>query len=137
MIDIDNFKQVNDRHGHVAGDAVLREVAAVLRETAREIDLASRYGGEELALILPGASLDGAGQVAERVRAAIEAREIYVEGQRRPLRVTVSVGAAALGHGPEEARALVAAADEALYRAKRLGKNRTELAGSAARVRAE
>ena len=60
-----------------------------------------------------------------------------MEGQPRPLGVTVSVGAAALGHGPEEARALVAAADEALYRAKRLGKNRTELAGSSARVRAE
>jgi diguanylate cyclase (GGDEF)-like protein len=137
MIDIDNFKLVNDRHGHVAGDAVLREVANVLRETAREIDLAARYGGEELALILPGAGLEGAGQVAERVRAAIEAREIHVDGQSRPLGVTVSVGAAALGHGPEEARALVAAADEALYRAKRLGKNRTELAGSSARVRAE
>jgi diguanylate cyclase (GGDEF)-like protein len=137
MIDIDNFKRVNDRHGHVAGDQVLREVADVLRETAREIDLAARYGGEELALILPGASLSGAGQVAERVRAAIEAREILVDGQPEPLRVTVSVGAAALGHGPEEARALVAAADEALYRAKRLGKNRTELAGSAARVPAE
>ncbi len=80
MLDIDNFKRVNDVHGHVAGDAVLREVAAVLGETAREIDLAARYGGEEFALILPGAGLEGAGQVAERVRAAIEAREISVDG---------------------------------------------------------
>lgn len=138
MIDIDDFKQVNDVYGHMAGDQVLREVAEVLRETAREIDLAARYGGEELALILPGADLNGAGQVGERVRAAIEAREIDVEGpDGTPLGVTVSVGAAALGHGPEEARSLVAAADEALYRAKRLGKNRTELAGSATRVPAE
>ncbi len=138
MLDIDDFKQVNDRYGHIAGDAVLREVAAVLRETAREIDLAARYGGEELALILPGADLEGAGQVGERVRAAIEARELPVRGaDGNPVRVTVSVGAAALGHGPEEARALVAAADEALYRAKRAGKNRTELAGTAVRVPAE
>ncbi len=138
MLDIDNFKQVNDVHGHVAGDAVLREVAAVLGETAREIDLAARYGGEEFALILPGAGLEGAGQVGERVRAAIEAREILVDGAAGdPLHVTVSVGAAALGHGPEEARSLVAAADEALYRAKRLGKNRAELAGAAAGAPAE
>ena len=138
MLDIDDFKQVNDRYGHIAGDAVLREVADVLRETAREIDLAARYGGEELALILPGADLDGAGQVGERVRTAIAGRDLPVRGPGgTPLRVTVSIGAAALGHGPEEARALVAAADEALYRAKRSGKNRTELAGSVVRVPAE
>ena len=72
------------------------------------------------------------------MRVAIESREIKIGGPgSEPLRVTVSVGAAALGHGPEEARSLVAAADEALYRAKGLGKNRTELAGSATRVRAE
>ncbi len=138
MLDIDDFKQVNDRYGHIAGDTVLHEVAAALRESAREIDLAARYGGEELALILPGADLDGAGQVGERIRMVIEARELPVKGSDGlPLRVTVSVGAAALGHGPEEASALVAAADEALYRAKRAGKNRTELAGAAVRASAE
>ena len=138
MIDIDDFKQVNDRYGHIAGDTVLREVAAAIRESAREIDLAARYGGEELALILPGADLEGAACVGERVRTAIETRKLPIRGEGgQPVFVTVSIGVAALGHGPEEASALVAAADEALYRAKRSGKNRTEVAGASVHVPAE
>ena len=138
MIDIDDFKQVNDRYGHIAGDTVLREVAAAIRESAREIDLPARYGGEELALILPGADLDGAARVGERVRTTIEKRKLPIRGEGgQPVFVTVSIGVAALGHGPEEASALVAAADAALYRAKRSGKNRTEVTGASVRVPAE
>ena len=72
MLDIDNFKKVNDTYGHQMGDDVLREVARVLRETSREIDSPSRYGGEELAVVLPGTDLEGAFDMAERVRAGIE-----------------------------------------------------------------
>ena len=130
MIDIDDFKLVNDRLGHQAGDEVLRQVANVIRDAARDIDLPARYGGEELALILPGAELDGAVQVGERVRIGIERLSLAL-GEGEPVRVTVSVGVAALGEGPENADALVEAADSALYRAKRAGKNRTKGARSA------
>ena len=86
MLDIDNFKQVNDTYGHQQGDVVLREVARVLRETSRAIDLPARYGGEELAVVLPGTDLEGAYDLAERVREGIEALEFPLEdesGERR------------------------------------------------------
>jgi diguanylate cyclase (GGDEF)-like protein len=128
MLDIDNFKQVNDTYGHQQGDVVLRDVARVLRETSRAIDLPARYGGEELAVVLPGTDLEGAYDLAERVREGIEALEFPLEdetGERRVIKITASLGAAALGDGIEDMRELVAAADAALYRAKRAGKNQT------------
>jgi diguanylate cyclase (GGDEF)-like protein len=128
MLDIDNFKHVNDTYGHQQGDVVLREVARVLRETSRAIDLPARYGGEELAVVLPGTDLEGAYDLAERVREGIEALEFPLEdegGERRVIQITASLGAAALGDGVEDMRELVAAADAALYRAKRAGKNQT------------
>jgi diguanylate cyclase (GGDEF)-like protein len=128
MLDIDNFKQVNDTYGHQQGDVVLREVARVLKESSRAIDLPARYGGEELAVVLPGTDLEGAYDLAERVREGIEALEFPLEdetGERRTIRITASLGAAALGDGIEDMRELVAAADAALYRAKRAGKNQT------------
>jgi diguanylate cyclase (GGDEF)-like protein len=132
MLDIDDFKAVNDRWGHVAGDDVLRAVAAALRANARDIDLAARYGGEELALILPGADLAGTEHAAERVRRGVEELDLPLRDDHgRPLHVTVSAGVAALGEGPSDAAELVAAADAALYRAKRAGKNRTERAHGA------
>jgi diguanylate cyclase (GGDEF)-like protein len=127
MLDIDNFKRVNDTYGHMQGDLVLREVARVLRESSREIDEPARYGGEEMAVALPGTDLQGAYRFAERVRHSIESLELPLIDGDGSLRVTASFGAAALPPNQPNADkdALVAAADAALYRAKRSGKNRT------------
>ncbi|WCB91591.1 hypothetical protein DSM104299_00263 [Baekduia alba] len=127
MLDIDDFKSVNDSYGHQQGDLVLREVAKILRASSREIDEPARYGGEELAVVLPGTDLQGAHQLAERVREGVESLRLPILGDddAEPLRVTASFGAAALPASAEDVRGLVAAADEALYQAKRAGKNRT------------
>jgi diguanylate cyclase (GGDEF)-like protein len=126
MLDIDNFKRVNDTYGHMQGDMVLREVARVLRQSAREIDEPARYGGEEMAVALPQTDLDGAFRFAERVRQRIEALELPLLDGDGILRVTASFGAASLSTAPQsDKEGLVAAADAALYRAKRSGKNRT------------
>jgi diguanylate cyclase (GGDEF)-like protein len=122
LADLDDFKAVNDRYGHPTGDAVLRDFAETLRETLREIDTAARWGGEEFAVILPGTDLEGAAQVAERIRTALAERTIVsVDGE--PLRVTCSFGAAASSPS-STVEQLVDAADDALYRAKRAGKDR-------------
>ncbi len=126
MLDIDNFKRVNDTYGHMQGDMVLREVARVLKQSAREIDEPARYGGEEMAVALPQTDLDGAYRFAERVRQRIEALELPLLDGDGTLRVTASFGAASLTAAPQsDKEGLVAAADAALYRAKRSGKNRT------------
>jgi diguanylate cyclase (GGDEF)-like protein len=131
LLDIDDFKAVNDTYGHQQGDLVLREVAKILRASSREIDEPARYGGEELAVILPGTNLPGAFELAERVREGIEALRLPIIGDeaQEPLRVTASFGAAALPISAQDVRGLVAAADEALYQAKRAGKNQTVRAG--------
>jgi diguanylate cyclase (GGDEF)-like protein len=129
MLDIDNFKRVNDAHGHQQGDLVLREVARVLRDCSREVDEPARYGGEELAVALQQTDLDGAEAIAERVRTAVAALELPRLDGSGTLRVTVSCGVAASADG--DPTALVAAADAALYAAKRAGKNRTVRAGVA------
>jgi diguanylate cyclase (GGDEF)-like protein len=132
MLDIDNFKQVNDTYGHLQGDTVLREVARVLRQSSREIDEPARYGGEEMAVALPQTDLEGAYQFAERVRRRIEALELPLNGGGT-LRVTASFGAASLATaGTADKDALVAAADAALYEAKRAGKNRAVRASAIA-----
>ena len=123
MIDIDDFKSVNDVYGHQQGDRVLRQVADALRESSREPDMAARYGGEEMALILPHTDLDGVYEMAERVRVAIESLEVPMIDGEGTLRVTTSVGAASSSDGDKND--LIAAADGALYVAKRTGKNRT------------
>ena len=122
LADVDDFKAVNDRFGHPTGDVVLRDLADTLRENVREIDTAARWGGEEFAVILPGTDLEGAAQVAERIRAALAEREILsVDGA--PLHVTASFGVAT-STATTTVQQLVEAADESLYRAKRAGKDR-------------
>jgi diguanylate cyclase (GGDEF)-like protein len=129
MLDIDNFKQINDTYGHMQGDEVLREVAHVLRQSSREIDEPARYGGEEMAVALPQTDLEGAYQFAERVRRRIEALALPLPDGDGVLRVTASFGAASLASaGGIDKDAMVGAADAALYQAKRAGKNRTERA---------
>jgi diguanylate cyclase (GGDEF)-like protein len=124
MIDIDHFKRLNDRYGHPAGDACLREVARVLREAlARQDDVVARYGGEEFIVLLRDTDLDGAQAVGERLREVVEA--LGIENQESPIGVvTVSVGvASALLHGASSATALCELADKALYEAKIGGRN--------------
>ena len=132
MLDIDDFKAVNDTYGHQQGDVVLREVAGVLRASSRDIDEPARYGGEELAVALPQTDLEGTFLLAERVRTAIEALEVPRVDGRGALRVTASFGVAALPETADGKDTLISAADAALYRAKHAGKNRTERAGHAA-----
>ncbi|MEA2374384.1 MAG: hypothetical protein QOD53_847 [Thermoleophilaceae bacterium] len=124
MLDIDDFKQVNDSFGHPQGDVVLIEVARVLREHSRDIDEPARYGGEELAVILPQTDLGGAELLAERMRSAIEGLRIKRADGGEPLRVTASFGVASLPACAPDKDGLIAEADAALYRAKRAGKNR-------------
>jgi diguanylate cyclase (GGDEF)-like protein len=130
LLDLDDFKRVNDEFGHQAGDVVLRRVAAILDSGARHVDLAARYGGEEFALLAPETDTLGAKKLAERLRADLEAATIELPTGGK-LNVTASIGVAVKGD-LERAEQLVAAADEALYEAKRNGKNRVVTAGSQA-----
>jgi diguanylate cyclase (GGDEF)-like protein len=123
ILDIDNFKSVNDTYGHQQGDVVLRRVARALADSSREADLPARYGGEELALILPHTDMEGAYAIAERIRTAVEAVRAPQSNGAAPLRVTASLGVGASRDGSKET--LIAEADAALYDAKRQGKNRT------------
>jgi diguanylate cyclase (GGDEF)-like protein len=123
MVDIDDFKSVNDTFGHQQGDIVLKQVARVLRESSREPDTPARYGGEEMALILPHTDLVGSHAIAERVRTAIESLRIPRLDQQGVLRITASLGVSATVDGDKDT--LISEADAALYAAKRGGKNRT------------
>ncbi len=133
LCDIDHFKRVNDQHGHPAGDAVLRAVAAELRDRVRTEDVVARFGGEELAIIARGIDVTGTRMFAERMRGIVEALQITVDDKIIP--VTVSIGIAHTHAGPTASRAegLVVAADTALYAAKRAGRNRALLAESPGR----
>jgi diguanylate cyclase (GGDEF)-like protein len=127
MFDLDDFKQVNDTFGHQQGNVVLREIGRVLRSLSRDIDEPARYGGEEMAVILPGTDLNGAQLLAERMRSAIERLEIKrVDGAAEPLKITASFGVASLPVCATDKEGLISEADAALYRAKRAGKNRVE-----------
>jgi diguanylate cyclase (GGDEF)-like protein len=127
LLDIDHFKKVNDNHGHPAGDAVLRGVAEVLAGQARATDRAARYGGEEMALLLPETDLAGALVIAERARAAVERASHDTESGA--LSVTASFGVSSVpAAGIGTPAQLLEAADQALYRAKQGGRNRVETA---------
>jgi diguanylate cyclase (GGDEF)-like protein len=126
LLDIDDFKQVNDNYGHEAGDEALRSLAKVLQEGTRGIDLAARIGGEEFAILLTETSLGGATDVAERLRLAIKGVQIPLVGH-----ITASLGVAECPSSAQTARELQAAADAALYEAKRQGRDRVAQAPSA------
>jgi diguanylate cyclase (GGDEF)-like protein len=125
LADLDDFKRVNDEHGHPTGDDVLREFAAVLRQTVRDSDLAGRWGGEEFLLLLPGTDAEGGAHLADRVRTALQERS-FLGRDGSVVTVTCSFGVAHHQLGGDE-RELFAAGDRALYRAKSEGKNRVEV----------
>jgi diguanylate cyclase (GGDEF)-like protein len=122
FLDLDGFKAVNDSQGHLAGSRALVEAAAVIRGSARETDVAARFGGDEFALILPDTGSDGASAVAERVRDRL-ASHPFLTGDGSSIRLTASVGVATLPDVASTAEELVRAADRAMYRVKESGKN--------------
>jgi diguanylate cyclase (GGDEF)-like protein len=128
LLDIDDFKKVNDNYGHQQGDLVLQEVARIVRESSREIDEPARYGGEELAVALPQTDLEGAYNLAERMRSAIEQLAVRRVDGDGTIGIRASFGVAAIPDCAGDKDTLIAAADAALYEAKRAGKNRTERA---------
>lgn len=128
LFDVDHFKRLNDTFGHALGDEVLKGVAALARETVRDIDTVARYGGEEFVVILPHTDARGGLGIAERLRETL-ARTPLTEGDP-PIRVTASFGVAALTDEVRDDADLLRRADEALYQAKRRGRNRTEVWGT-------
>lgn len=122
MLDVDHFKDVNDRYGHPAGDEVLRRVAECVRSSARAVDITGRYGGEELVLLLPETGMSGAAQIAERLRAAISAMTVKTGGQC--IAVTASFGVSTLCASTPDLVTLLDHADRAMYDAKQSGRNR-------------
>lgn len=127
MLDIDHFKFVNDNYGHLAGDVVLTEAARRVKNCVRPYDTVGRYGGEEFLVVLPRADGLGAMRIASRIRASIESEPFATEGG--PITITASLGVAVSSEAcPFDSQILMQRADEALYRAKALGRNRVELA---------
>ena len=123
MLDVDHFKQVNDRWGHQAGDQALRSVAAICRKSLRDIDVLCRYGGEEFSVLLPGTDANGALDAAERLRHAVsQLSEMSPNGE--PIPLTISLGVALRNESDEDYRTVLSRADMALYQAKREGRNR-------------
>jgi len=120
--DLDLFKAVNDTHGHLAGDFILRKLGEILLGNVREYDICCRYGGEEFAVVMPSTTLEGARQVAERLRSIVESSAFEYQG--RLIRITISIGLAPWLEGMRSVEDLIQAADKTLYRAKREGRNR-------------
>jgi diguanylate cyclase (GGDEF)-like protein len=122
MLDIDHFKKINDVHGHLAGDHVLREVARVVAEGLRRDEVLARYGGEEFGVVLSETTLDGARGLAEGLRERVEQSRFVFQGA--PIQVSMSIGVAVLQNSDETSLALIQRADAKLYEAKRAGRNR-------------
>ncbi|MDR7562991.1 MAG: GGDEF domain-containing protein [Armatimonadota bacterium] len=131
MMDLDGFKHYNDTYGHLAGDQVLRLAAAAMRASVRKGDLVARYGGDEFAVVLVEVDLQNALQVLERIRGAVASLRLAGGEVGFPRGITLSVGAAGFPRDGSTAQELLSRADQALYRAKSLGGNRIELAGTA------
>jgi len=127
MLDLDDFKEINDRHGHPAGDVVLKDVGRLLTQRVRDIDIGARYGGEEFAMILPETPRMSAWVVAERLRGEVERYFKRRKGGSPSIPVTISGGIASYPDDATNVDNLVRRADEALYRAKRGGKNRVDV----------
>jgi diguanylate cyclase (GGDEF)-like protein len=125
MIDIDHFKQINDSHGHLAGDTAIQQVGKILAELTRRSDMVFRYGGEEFIILLPETDIEGASALGEKIRVVAESR-IFGDGERI-FNLTLSLGAAMLEEG-ESGNDMIARADVALYNAKEKGRNRIEIA---------
>jgi diguanylate cyclase (GGDEF)-like protein len=129
MYDVDDFKHYNDVNGHLAGSKALKKLAGIIVQGSRDVDIVSRYGGEEFAVILPETEREGALAIAERTREKIEGTR-FPKGEKQPLkRVTISGGLAVLNVDARAALPLIGKADQALYRAKSLGKNRISVYG--------
>jgi len=124
IIDIDLFKRINDTYGHPAGDAAIAQIAALIKSETREMDLAARIGGEEFAVVLPDSGPAQAAMAAERIRKAAETAEFLLPGGRR-VRITLSIGTATIREGMSRSD-IIKRADDAMYRAKRGGRNRVE-----------
>jgi len=122
LADIDNFKQYNDRYGHLVGDGILRQVSKTIRDTIRQIDFVGRYGGEELSIVLAETDREQANFAAERIRQAVASDVIKIYDEN--LKVTVSIGVCAFPENSEHLRDLIEMADQALYLAKETGKNK-------------
>jgi len=122
MIDVDYFKNYNDKYGHLVGDAVLREVATTIKENIRQIDLVGRYGGEEFTVVLIESGKEQSKFVAERIRKAVEQKRIKVYDE--DLRVTISIGVTTFPEDAGQAQSIIDKADQALYRAKEAGRNK-------------
>ncbi len=122
ILDLDHFKHLNDSHGHLAGDEVLRQLAELIRNVCRKYDFAARYGGEEFAIISPGNDSSQAAALAERLRSRIEATRFGTSGQ--DVHLTVSIGIASIPEDAKDKLELIEKADQALYAAKEQGRNR-------------
>jgi diguanylate cyclase (GGDEF)-like protein len=129
FLDIDHFKAINDNHGHAGGDLCLQAVAQRITAELRSGDYLGRWGGEEFVALLPGSSIDDARQISERVRASIAGQALTLG--ERSVSITISIGIAVFDPIRDDAAALTARADAALYRAKQSGRNRVEATAEA------
>ena len=127
MMDLDHFKIVNDTHGHPFGDLVLKEFIGIVRSAIRESDIVGRYGGEEFAIILPATNMASALEKANRIRQQVESVDFDGIVTGKSLKITISIGVANFPEHGAEYEAIVTAADSALYKAKRSGRNRVEI----------
>ena len=129
-VDVDFFKAVNDTHGHDAGDKVLQELASRMRDNLRSVDMPCRVGGEEFIIILPTTDVEIAKKIAERVRKSVSSKPFYIGSSSITLNATVSIGVAGLAGPQDKIEELLKRADQALYSAKRDGRNRVTLAAA-------